>query len=63
MKKRLIFEVEEGDTSCNDKCPFFTLTDFGEVCGNKNDVFDCCDYDISTLKFIGEYEENSEVRG
>lgn len=51
--KRLIFEVEEGSTDCQ-YCPFWTVSDLDEVCGNKNDVFECCDYDLSTLKVIEE---------
>lgn len=58
MKKRLIFEVEEGITHC-DKCPFGVET--GMVyyrilysCGNAADYFDCNSYDLSTLKFIEE---------
>lgn len=49
MKKILKFEVEKGSTDCL-CCPFWTI----EFCGNENDVFNCCEYDLSTLKFIGE---------
>lgn len=59
MKKILKFEIEEGSTYCQ-HCPFWTITDIDECCGNKNDVFNCCDYDLSTLKVI-EYEEDTKV--
>lgn len=45
MKKRLIFEVEEGKTDCR-KCP-------EEVRCDKQ-LIDCGKYDLSTIKFIGE---------
>lgn len=53
MKKRLIFEVEEGNTKC-DKCPFRAISENDDMCGDRNETFDCCKYDLSTLKFIGE---------
>lgn len=53
MKKRLIFEVEEGtceDCAC---CPFNGTFDTGDVICETLGV-SCRKYDLSTLKFIGE---------
>lgn len=61
MKKRLIFEVEEGTTKDCEHCKFgqckYSIT--GEEnwsCQNmfEEGVLDCEVYDLSTLKFIGE---------
>lgn len=58
MKKRLIFEVEEGVIHC-DNCPFgvgLGVID-GRVqysCKDAETYFDCNKYDLSTLKLIGE---------
>ena len=67
MKKRLVFEVEEGDTTSCEEC---TLSVYdGDEC-----VYRCCDladcklsckkYNLSTLKFIGEekIEKNGNYR-
>lgn len=54
MKKRLIFEVEEGQTQCS-SCPF----NLGRNCGNRRCIIDCEAYDLSTIKFIGEEYETS----
>lgn len=66
MKKRLIFEVEEGETMECNSCAFSELVecDYDEcyhnelhVCENGlKSIFDCDKYDLSTLKFIGEEE-------
>lgn len=49
MKKRLIFEVEEGDTNCL-TCSLY------QGCGRNDDLCNipCDKYDLSTLKFLGE---------
>ena len=49
MKKKLIFEVEEGVTNCS-LCP-------EEVRCDKQ-LIDCTKYDLSTLKFIGEEDDD-----
>ena len=54
MKKRLIFEVEEGNTIYCDKCPFWVVTEDEATCGDRNENFKCTKHDLSTLKFIGE---------
>ena len=58
MKKKLIFEVEEG--TCEDcaRCPFDGTFDNGDMICETLEV-DCQKYDLSTLKFIGEEDENS----
>ena len=60
MKKRLIFEVEEGVCHC-DKCPFgvkigMIYNRIQYSCKDTTDHFYCNRYDLSTLKFIGEEE-------
>lgn len=53
MKKKLIFEVEEGNTWCI-QCPFY-------IAGNcENKKIDCEKNDLSTLKFIGEEDYDNE---
>lgn len=54
MKKRLIFEVEEGNTTYCEKCPFWVVDEDEAACGDRNGTFDCTRYKLSTLKFIGE---------
>lgn len=54
MKKRLIFEVEEGDTRCG-ICP---VSAYCKISRNLDNV-PCDRYDLSTLKYIGVHEENS----
>lgn len=49
MKKRLVFEVEEGGTAC-ECCPFYRV---GCNCVNKSFI-DCGKYNLSTLKLIEE---------
>lgn len=59
MKKRLIFEVEEGNTIYCDKCPFWVINEDEATCGDRNEIFNCTKYDLSTLKF--KYEEDTKV--
>lgn len=54
MKKRLVFEVEEGPTIYCDKCPFWVIKEDEATCGDRNENFKCTKYDLSTLKLIGE---------
>lgn len=55
MKKRLIFEVEEGKTPGCDGCPFNTIYKERSACGILNiEDIDCDEYNLTTLKFIGE---------
>lgn len=66
MKKQLIFEVEEGETPDCKSCKFSRLIelDYGDeyICENGlDDIFDCEKYDLSTLKLIGEYEEDTKI--
>lgn len=68
-KKKLIFEIEEGKTKDCENCKFGQCKYGGNgeeywVCLNVLDEegLDCEKYDFSTLKFIGEDENNSEVR-
>lgn len=64
MKKRLIFEVEEGVCHCA-KCPFgvvnviYNLPQYS--CASSIDHLSCKKYDLATLKFIGEDEKDSKV--
>ena len=55
MKKILRFEVEEGRTPGCDGCPFNTICKEHYACGILNiEDIDCDEYDLATLKFIGE---------
>lgn len=61
MKKVLKFEVKEGKTANCEHCLFGQLKYGGDgedywVCQNvfAEGILDCEDYDLSTLKFIGE---------
>lgn len=58
MKKRLIFEVEEGTCEDCGYCPFNGTFNNGEVICEILGV-GCKNYDLSTLKFIGEETKNS----
>lgn len=60
MKKRLIFEIEEGNTECCN-CPFRAISENDDMCGDKNETFDCCKYDLSTLKLKFIEEESSTI--
>lgn len=59
MKKILKFEVEEGNTIYCDKCPFWVISEDEDTCGDRNETFNCSKHNLATLKFIGEYEEDS----
>lgn len=48
MKKRLIFEVEEGNTHCND-CPISLYCKVRD----RLDNIPCSRYDLTTLRYIG----------
>lgn len=69
--KRLIFEVEEKPERGTDAwincrgCPFLVEGDGWFDCNLDFDRFGipCQEYDMNTLKFIGEYEENTKVQG
>ena len=55
--KKFIIEVEEGNTECNDNCPF---REYGEICkeigwGSKKE-FNCNKYNFATMKMT-EYNE------
>lgn len=52
-KRKLIFEVEEGDTPCK----YCVLRE--DICRTREFPAYCIKYDFSTLKLVGEYEENS----
>lgn len=54
MKKRLIFEVEEGNTNCLD-CPIYQGCQRNESLDN----IPCDMYNLSTIKFIEINEEDS----
>ena len=57
MKKRLVFEVEYGHTDCND-CPLFGTN----LCADyQEEKLNCNLYNMLTLKFIGEYEEDTKI--
>lgn len=60
MKKKLVFEVKEGTCEDCDRCPFNGTFDTGDVICETLGV-SCRKYDLSTLKFIGEYEEDTKV--
>ena len=49
--KKFLIEVEEGETQCNDNCPF---REYGKIC-NKTE-FNCDKYNFATMK-ITEMEE------
>ena len=55
MKKKLIFEVEEGYTTCR-TCPISEYCQENETLVN----IPCGNYDLSTLKFIGEEDYDNE---
>lgn len=57
MKTILKFEVEKGTTICtNDMCPLYNLEG---VCTKMFGV-DCNKYNLATLKFIEEVEEEDQ---
>lgn len=64
MKKILRFEVEdfeEGGTECC-RCPFAVWDEYkGISCNGAEELLKCYEYNLSTLKFIGEerYESKS----
>lgn len=61
MKKKLIFEVEEGITNTCKICPFGVLRqDKGYYCRDTTKGLNCNNYDLSTLKFIGEEDYDNE---
>lgn len=60
MKKILIFEVKEGTCEDCGLCPFNGTFDNGNVICETLGV-DCHKYDLSTLKLIGEDEEDTKV--
>lgn len=58
MKKKLIFEVEDGGCDCK-TCPFSVWDEVkGHICGDPNELLNCTDYDLSTLKLIGEDDQS-----
>ena len=56
MKKRLIFEVEEGLTNCR-ACPFWEFENNDSICNTEDRL--CDRLNLSTIEFIKENEENS----
>lgn len=60
MKKRLIFEVEEGFTECGPDCPFYLIGYHDCEYYKRKNFFDCDEFNLSTLKLI-ENEENTKV--
>lgn len=54
MKKKLVFEVEEGNTNCL-SCAISSYCITKETLDN----IPCDKYDLSTLKYIGEDEKDS----
>lgn len=59
--KRLIFEVEEGETRC-ENCPFSIFADSIElICAKPEEFFDCYQQNLQTLKFIGDNEKDNKI--
>lgn len=60
MKAQLIFEIEEGNTLCNE-CPFNMFNKEEVSCTELTKGLNCEKYNLATLKFKKEYHDTNDT--